>query len=50
MEKQWAKDMNRHFRGKKIRIDQERNTYTSLIKLKLQQFGNNSTVGKDVDK
>lgn len=35
---------------KRIRIDKERNTYTSVIKLKPQQSGSNSTVGKDVDK
>ena len=31
-------------------VDKERNIYTFVNKLKPQQFGNNSTLGNDVNK
>lgn len=50
MEKQWAKDINRHFIEKKNMNRQGKKQQTLVVKLKPQQSVSNSAIGKDVDK
>lgn len=40
----------RHERAFQRTMNKQRNTYTLVIKLKAHKLGNNSIVGKDVDK
>lgn len=40
----------RHEQAFQRNMNRQRSTYTLVIKLKPQQFGNNSIIGKDVDK